>query len=128
MKKISKLLVVIIVILISNKLSAQIDTYNYIKEFETQKANYIGKPFSILMNNIVQVQPIKIWSFPDGQKKILSYNTKFYYIDAILVVEWQEPIPREQTKYYENKNQCKFTSDEKTFFGNKIIKDIVVYK
>ncbi len=45
-----------------------------------------------------------------------------------LLVYWQDPIPRDQTKYYEQKNSFYFTSEEKNFYGSKIVKDIIVYR
>ncbi len=37
---------------IITNISAQIDTLNYLKQFEANKVNYIGKPFSVLLNDI----------------------------------------------------------------------------
>lgn len=36
---------------------AQLDTLNYLKQFEANKANYIGQPFSKLLNDMIQIQP-----------------------------------------------------------------------
>lgn len=38
------------------------------------------------------------------------------------------PIPRDQTQFYEQKNAFYFTNEEKTFYGSKIVKDIIVYR
>ncbi|MCC2589543.1 hypothetical protein [Chryseobacterium sp. MFBS3-17] len=33
---------------------AQLDTLNYLKQFEINKANYIGQPLSVLLNDMTQ--------------------------------------------------------------------------
>ena len=45
-----------------------------------------------------------------------------------MIIVWQNPIPRDQTYYYEQKNKRLFTIEEKNFYGFKIIKNIIVYR
>ena len=108
--------------------NAQIDTLNYLKQFEANKIKYIGKPFSVLLNDMTQIQPKTYWSFPSGMKKNISYDTTFYFGDNKMIIVWQNPIPRDQTYYYEQKNKRLFTIEEKNFYGFKIIKNIIVYR
>jgi len=115
---------------------AQLDTLNYLKQFEANKANYIGQPFNKLLNDMTQIQPRTIWSTAKGNKKTLTAATRFKFCDMdysfhnaiTLWIEWQNEIPRDQTRYYEKKNHFYFTNDEKNFYGNKIVKDIMVFR
>lgn len=53
MKKIHIFLIfTLFFLLITNKLSAPLDTLNYLKQFEANKANYINQPFSKLLNDM----------------------------------------------------------------------------
>lgn len=123
-------------LLITNKLSAQLDTLNYIKQFEANKANYINQPFSKLLNDMTQIQPKTIWSYTGGRIKTKTLGSMFNFCAKefsfnnviTLLVYWQDPIPRDQTKYYEQKNSFYFTSEEKNFYGSKIVKDVIVYR
>lgn len=47
---------------------------------------------------------------------------------VILRIIWQNKFPRSEVKYLQNKNSFFFTNEEKAFYGNKIVKDIMVYK
>ncbi|HCM34759.1 hypothetical protein [Chryseobacterium sp.] len=136
MKYSIKLLFLVFFILTFNKVNAQLDTMKYIKQFEANKSQYVNKPFSFLLGQMTQIQPRTAWSISSGRKKASSGTTRFKFAskeasfhNAItLLIYWQEEIPRDQTKYYEQKNQFYFTNDERTFFGDKIVKDIVVYR
>jgi len=133
MKKIITLFILIFCIC---KINAQLDTLSYLKQFELNKANYIGQPFSKLLNEMTQIQPKTVWSISTERKKNISANTRFKFtsIDLsfhnviTLLIKWQDPIPRDQTKFYEQKNAFYFTNEEKVFYGSKIIKDIIVYR
>lgn len=115
---------------------AQLDTLNYLKQFEANKSNYIGQPFSKLLNDMTQIQPKTAWSFSLSGKKTLTSNTRFKFCEMdytfhnviTLLVEWQNEIPRDETKYYELKNAFYFSNDERNFYGNKIVKNIKVFR
>ena len=51
---------------------AKLDTLNYLKQFETNKANYINQPFSVLLNNMTQIQPKTAWPASHGRKKMIT--------------------------------------------------------
>ena len=116
-------------------MNAQLDTLNYLKQFELNKANYINNPLSKLLNDMSQIQPKTAWP-TFGRKKTETIGTSFNFTykelsfhNAItLLIKWQDPIPRGQTKFYEQKNAFYFTNEEKVFYGSKIIKDIIVYR
>lgn len=112
------------------------DVLNYAKQFEANKSEYIGKPFSYLLSKlIVQTQPKKVWFLPNPNNKNIvltstfSLNKKEDNIgNAVrLDITWQEPIPFVNVDYYYKKNKTFFTEEEKNFYGDKIIKDIEVY-
>jgi len=113
---------------------AQLDTLNYLKQFEVNKANYINKPLSVLLNDMTQIQPKTAWPSSHGRKKTITPGTMFNFCEIdfsfhsaiTLLIEWQDPIPRDQTKYYEQKNGFYFTNEERSFYGTKIVKDILV--
>jgi hypothetical protein len=111
---------------------AQLDTLNYLKH----KANYIEQPFSKLLNDISQVHPKTVWAVPNFKTKNYNFSTNFNFCDKefsfynviTLSVEWENPILRSETKYYQRLNDSFFTNDGKGFYGSKIIKDIKVYR
>src|SRR5688500_5617591 len=135
MKNIFKMTVVIF-LLFCIKTNAQLDTLNYLKQFETNKASYIGQPFSKLLNDMIQIQPKTVWNRPPRNNKNIILITRFKFCDMnysfndviTLSILWQTPIAQSQTKYYEQLNNFYFTNDEKLFYGSKIIKDIKVYR
>ncbi len=119
-----------------NKSCAQLDTLNYLRQFEANKANYVGQLLSKLLNDMTQIQPKTAWSIPLAGKKTITLDTRFYFCEKeysfhnviTLLVKWQNEIPRDQTRYYEQKNAFYFTNDERNFYGNKIVKDIKVFR
>ncbi|HFK5510443.1 TPA: hypothetical protein ACGZ9U_001352 [Elizabethkingia anophelis] len=137
MKKLKNILAIALILLLSSYAKAQMDTLNYLKQFEVNKAIYIGKPLSLLLNDMKEIQPKTIWNYgPFNDKKMrTSSDLKFCNIEESLKknvirfsIEWASPIPAVETNYYRDKNKSKFTEDEKSFYGNKIIKDIKVYR
>ena len=135
MKNFKYLFAFVLLILGVSSAKAQLDTLNYLKQFEANKANYINKSLSVLLNDMVQIQPKTVWS-ATNRKKTITAGTRFKFCDmelsfhntVTLLIEWQTPIPRDQTIYYEKKNAFYFTNEERAFYGNKIIKDIIVYR
>lgn len=115
---------------------AQLDTLNYLKQFEVNKVNYIGQPFSKLLQDMTQIQPKTVWNKPPWRNKNIILDTQFSFStmnssfkNAItLLIEWENSIPRSQIKNLEQLNHFYFTNDEKSFYGNKIVKDIMVFR
>lgn len=134
MKSYFKILIIILLFLNGTICQAQVsDTLAYVKSFEANKANYIGQPFSKLLNDMTQLQPKSIWS---DINRINTYNSMFKFNDmedsfdvgtVNMIIFWHMPIPVSETEYYEKKNDFYFTTDERSFYGNKIVKDIYVY-
>lgn len=116
-------------------LYAQTDVLSYAKQFETNKSEYIGKPFSYLLNKLsTQTQPKRVWFTPNPNNKNVILTSTFSlnkkednYGSAIrLYITWQDPISFVDVDYYYKKNKTFFTEEEKKFYGDKIIKDILV--
>lgn len=139
MKHIKILITIFCVFFISNKNKAQqiTDTLNYVKQFEINKSNYIGQPFSQLLNNMTNLQPktvnslVGIW----GQNSIsfscfnFTEKDKQYEKETVyMIITWQTPLSTSDTKPLTVQNGFLFTNDEKNFYGSKIIKDIEVLK
>ncbi|MDR2205674.1 MAG: hypothetical protein LBE36_05910 [Flavobacteriaceae bacterium] len=135
MKNILKITIVLL-LAFSIKSFAQIDTLNYLKQFELNKANYIGQPLSKLLNDMTQIQPKTIWSNLNFKNRNQTLSSDFKFCEkelsfsntVILFIEWQTPIPRSDTKYYQDLNHSNFTPAERFFYSSKIVKDIAVYR
>jgi len=121
--------------IISFSQQKQLDTLNYIKQFETNKASYIGKPFSVLLNDMKKIKPKTVWFTPLPNKNNVK-NSQFKFADKensfrrpiTLLITWKDFIPYSDVKYLYLKNKFYFTEEEKEFYGDKIIQDIFVYK
>ncbi|WP_344823284.1 hypothetical protein [Chryseobacterium ginsenosidimutans] len=119
-----------------SKAQQPIDTLNYVKQFEINKADYVNKPFSYLLNQMAQIQPKTVWSIPVKNKRNIVRSTGFlfckmnqsFYNAINLYITWQDNIPYSQTQLLGEQNGYYFTNDEKLLYGNKIIKDIRVYR
>lgn len=135
MKILYKILIAVLFIF-TVKVSGQLDTLNYLKQFEANKINYINQPFSKLLNEMTQIQPETAWSYNGHKNKNIVFATLFSFCEMdesfsnaiTLAIEWQDPIPVSDTDYYENKNGFYFTNEEKVFYGSKIVKNIRVYR
>ncbi|WP_288377083.1 hypothetical protein [Chryseobacterium culicis] len=135
MKKISKILLMITFCLFI-KSFAQLDTLNYLKQFEVNKTSYIGKPFSKLLNDMTQIKPKTVWPVPNFKTKYYNFSTDFNFCDkeasfhnvVTLSIEWETPILRHETRYFQELNNALFTNEERNFYGSKIIKGIKVYR
>ncbi|MGV0753629.1 hypothetical protein [Empedobacter brevis] len=117
-------------------LYAQPDVLSYVKQFEINKANYIGKPFSVLLNDMNKISPKTVWESPNPnnknniKKSLFNFTTKEKsFKNAItLLITWKELLPFKDIEYLSKKNEFYFTNEEKNFYGNKIIQDISVYR
>ncbi|MCA4808765.1 hypothetical protein IF128_03230 [Empedobacter stercoris] len=129
------LLIALFMSVISFSQQKQLDTLNYIKQFETNKASYIGKPFSVLLNDMTKIKPKTVWFTPLRDKNNIKIS-RFKFIDKdksfsralTLSITWKDFIPYSDVKYLYLKNKFYFTDEEKNFYGTKIIQDITVYR
>lgn len=132
MRIISKLIIATFFVF-TIKVSAQLDTINYLKQFEANKINYINHPFSKLLNDMTQIQPKTNWSIiGTGCTRITLFNfcemDESFYDAITLSIEWQDCVSIPLVDYYENKNGFYFTNEERAFYGSKIVKNIRVYR
>lgn len=136
MKNIFKITFIFIFLFTIQSKAQTLDTLNYLKQFEVNKAIYIGKSFSKLLNDMTLIQPKTVWSIPLKNKRNNVQSTQFKFCNmnksfhnaVTLHIIWQDAILTSQTKHYEQLNDFYFTDDEKSFYGSKIIKDIMVYR
>ncbi|KMQ68290.1 hypothetical protein ACM39_10500 [Chryseobacterium sp. FH2] len=120
----------------SNKRSVN-DTLAYLKKFEINKDKYIGKPFSLLLKNMVQIQPKKAKSTFNADvnnsisSTIFTFSNKDINSDKeiTLLVKWKtDEIPSTPIEFFEQEHNYRYTPSEKNFFEKKVVKDIMVYK
>ena len=139
MKHIKILITIFCVFFISNKNKAQqiTDTLNYVKQFEINKSNYIGQPFSQLLNNMTSLQPktvnslVGIWGQNSISFSCFNFTEKDKQYDketVYMIITWQTPLSSSDTKSLTVQNGFLFTNDEKNYYGSKVIKDIEVLK
>jgi hypothetical protein len=118
---------------------AQLDTLNYLKQFEINKKNYIGQPFSKLLNDMKFAKPSMMRKRPiHGIVKLVSatifcFNKRCPFDSdnaGCLSITWEESLHYRDSGYrsLEEKNNNYFTKDEESFFDSKIVKDIQVYR
>ena len=108
-----KILKLIIVFFSLQTINAQqIDTISYIKQFEVNKASYIGKPLSFLLNDMTKIQPKTVWFNinTDDKYNIIESHFKFStkeksFKNAVtLLIKWKEKIPFKNVEYLLKKN------------------------
>ncbi|MGL5234299.1 MAG: hypothetical protein ACRC8Z_06060 [Empedobacter falsenii] len=113
------------------------DTLSYVKQFEINKTNYIGKPFSVLLNdmNKIKIQTVVPESSGKSIKHFVASTFKFELPQnsfkdniVLMVIEWKGELPKSDIKYYNDRSKDIFTSEEKNYYSNKIIRNIIVYK
>ncbi|MCB0710290.1 MAG: hypothetical protein KDC15_12970 [Chitinophagaceae bacterium] len=131
-----KLISILFLSMVVKSASAQLDTLAYLKTFEQQKMQYIGQPFSILLAAMGQVQPKSVWRGRNIKHKNQIHYCSFYFVNPnnmqtigtiYMTIDWQTSILLDDINYYTNRNHYNFTSEERLFYGNKIIKDIKVF-
>lgn len=113
------------------------DTLTYAKRFETNKEKYIGKRFSLLLKDIIQMQfkkvksefredtnnPLPSTSFSFSDKDINSEN------NVIMIIKWKpDNTATTPLEFFEQEHNYRFTPNEKNFLEKKIVIDITVYK
>lgn len=113
------------------------DTLAYAKKFETNKEKYIGKRFSLLLKDMLQLQPKKAKSDIKDDPNNPLPSTLFKFSDkdinsgteVTLVIKWKaDTTPTTPIEFSEQEHNYNFTLTERNFFEKKIIRDIVVYK
>jgi len=113
------------------------DTLAYAKRFETNKEKYLGKPFSLLLKDMVQMQPKTSKSeFKEDRNDPLP-STSFTFSDkepgsakeVTMILKWKpDDSPTTPLEFSEQEHNYRFTPSEKNFLENRIITGINVYR
>ncbi len=129
-----------LLLLISSFFSAQKpvkDTLAYLKRFEINKEKYIGKPFSLLLKDMDQLQPVKARSDIQENTDNPLPSTLFTFsgrdISAgnqpSLVITWKpDDSPTTPLEFFQEEHNYRFTVSEKNYLEKKIIRNIIVSK
>lgn len=113
-----------------------LDTLNYLKTFEVNKKEYIGKQFSYLLGKMTKIQPQTVWIIPNYidstvvQKSLFRFYDMNYPImnETKMMVTWEMGLPYKTVNFNNRRNKFYFSESEKRFYGNKIVKNILVYR
>lgn len=134
------ILIVGFILLFSGFLKAQkpvSDTLAYAKKFEINKEKYIGKPFSLLLKDMTQLQFKKAKSDIKADPNNTLPSTLFRFSDkdinsgkeVTLVIRWKpDTASTTQIEFFQEEHNYNFTVNERNFFDKKVIRDIVVYR
>jgi len=113
------------------------DTLSYAKRFEINKEKYIGKPFSLLLKDMVQMQPKQAKSEFREDTNYPLPSTAFTFSDkdinsgngVTMIVRWKaDDTATTPLEFFEQEHNYRFTPNEKNFLEKKVIRDITVYK
>lgn len=113
------------------------DTLAYAKKFEINKDKYIGKPFSLLLKDMTQLQFKKAKSDIKADPNNTLPSTLFRFSDkdidsgneVNLVIRWKpDAASTTQIEFFQEEHNYGFTVNERNFFDKKEIRDIVVYR
>lgn len=113
------------------------DTLAYAKRFEINKEKYIGKPFSLLLKDMSQMQPKQAKSeFREDTSNPLP-STAFTFSDkdinsgnnVMMIIRWKpDDTATTPLEFFEQEHNYRFTPNEKNFLEKKIVWDLTVYK
>ncbi|WP_415325225.1 hypothetical protein [Chryseobacterium sp. MMS23-Vi53] len=113
------------------------DTLAYAKKFAINKDKYIGRPFSLLMKDMTQLQFKKAKSDIKEDENNPLPSTIFRFSDkdfsvgneVTFVIKWKpDPTSTIPLELFQEEHNYGFTVSERNFFDKRIIQDIVVYK
>ena len=107
------------------------DTLNYLQQVVENKANYIGKPFSVLKKDIKL--EIKSFSPFGAANRYEETSTTFYFKHPKkqedfsypqLIITWTSPLDMRMSDSLFFKNHRKWDSEIESFYAPAIIADI----
>ncbi|UOU97951.1 hypothetical protein MUU74_15830 [Chryseobacterium daecheongense] len=115
---------------------ATLDTLRYLKTFETNKAEYIGKPFSYLLSKMTKIQPKTVWIVPNSNDSTVLQKSLFRFYDmnypimneTKMLITWKIGLPYKTVNFNTRRNKFYFSDSERKFYENKIIEDILIYR
>jgi len=142
MKKV--ILAILFVICLSKVTNAHVgatnDTLTYLQSIVANKANYIGKPFSTLLNNLqIQIKhfsPIANISYDKSKETATFFSFYFpqsaneiYLTYPCLRISWEPYLNATNSSYLFSKyNGGGWTQEVIDFYKNAIIKDIDIFE
>jgi hypothetical protein len=114
----------------------QLDTLNYLKAFEINKKEFIGKKFSYLLSKMSKIQPQTVWIVPNSidstivQKSLFRFYDMNYPIlnETKMIITWEVGLSFNKVKFSNRRNKFYFSTSERQFYENKIVKNILVYR
>nr|WP_315029711.1 hypothetical protein [uncultured Chryseobacterium sp.] len=118
------------------KNSKVIDTLSYLKTFEANKEEYIGKDFSYLLSKMEKMQPKTIWSIPNSVDSTIITRSLFRFSDinypimneTKMMITWEREIPSKTVNFNNQRNKFYFSESERHFYGTRIIRNILIYR
>lgn len=118
------------------------DTFTYLqKRVIDQKNKFVGQPMSVLVKSVGI--PLKSFiSMPDINHMEVSSKTDFYFEDTnmaslhtenrahkpVLCVFWEDPLDIDSTVRLARKYYGNWSNETETYFGRRIVKDILLYQ
>jgi hypothetical protein len=114
----------------------KIDTFGYLRTIVAHKANYIGKPFSTLLNDLqIQIKRFApIGSIPSDTTRETSTSFSFYFPQSAaeyeltfpkLNISWEPYLNATASRYLFRKNNGGgWTQEVINFYSTAIIKDM----
>lgn len=116
------------------------DTLSYLQSIVANKANYIGQPFSVLLNNLqIQIKhfsPIAIIQEDKNKETATFFSFYFpqsaeeiYLTYPCLRISWQTSLNAATSRsLYKTNNGGGWTQAVVDFYKNAIIKDIDIFE
>jgi hypothetical protein len=113
-----------------------LDTLNYLKTFEAHKKEYVGKQFSYLLGKMTKIQPQTVWIIPNSLDSTIVQKSLFRFYDmnypimneTKMMITWEMALPYKTVSFNNRRNKFYFSESEKRFYGNRIVKNILVYR
>ncbi|AZA82989.1 hypothetical protein EG342_14370 [Chryseobacterium lactis] len=120
----------------STKNSKIVDTLGYLKAFEANKKEYVGKSFSFLLSKMDKMQPQTIWSVPSSGDSTVVTRSLFRFSDinypvmneTKMMITWESQLPYKTVSFNNQRNKFYFSDSERRFYGTRIVKNILVYR
>lgn len=114
----------------------KLDTLSYLKTFEANKKEFIGKKFSYLLSKMDKIQPQTVWIVPNSMDSTVVQKSLFRFYDmnypivneTKMIITWEIGLPYKKVKFNSRRNKFYFSISEEQFYGNKIVKNILVYR
>ncbi|ROI04657.1 hypothetical protein EGI16_08305 [Chryseobacterium sp. G0240] len=113
-----------------------LDTLSYLKTFEANKKEYIGKKFSYLLAKMDKIQPQTVWSVPNSMDSMVVAKSLFRFYDTNypimnetkMLITWEKGLPYKTVSFNNQRNKFYFSESERRYYETRIVKNILVYR